>query len=142
MNANTNLTVVGIDIAKNVFQLHWADPSTGEVIRKQLTRAKMADPSTGEVIRKQLTRAKMLQFFANREKCLIGMEACGGSHYWARELIKLGHEVKLMPGEDVKAFNRGNKSDARDAEAIWLATKVNSPRKVAVKTEEQQASLV
>lgn len=123
MNANTNLTVVGIDIAKNVFQLHWADPSTGEVIRKQLTRA------------------KMLQFFANREKCLIGMEACGGSHYWARELIKLGHEVKLMPGEDVKAFNRGNKSDSRDAEAIWLATKVNSPRKVAVKTEEQQAVL-
>ena len=123
MNANTNLTVVGIDIAKNVFQLHWTDPSTGEVIRKQLTRA------------------KILQFFANREKCLIGMEACGGSHYWARELIKLGHEVKLMPGEDVKAFNRGNKSDARDAEAIWLATKVNSPRKVAVKTEEQQAVL-
>lgn len=94
MNADTNLTVVGIDIAKNIFQLHWADPSTGEVIRKQLTRA------------------KILQFFANREKCLIGMEACGGSHHWARDLIKLGHEVKLMPGEDVKAFNRGNKSDA------------------------------
>ena len=123
MNANTNLTVVGIDIAKNVFQLHWIDQSTGEVIRKQLTRA------------------KVLRFFANREKCLIGMEACGGSHYWARELIKLGHEVKLMPGEDVKAFNRGNKSDVRDAEAIWLATQVNSPRKVAVKTEEQQAIL-
>lgn len=83
----------------------------------------------------------MLQFFANREKCLIGMEACGGAHYWARELIKLGHEVKLMPAEDVKAFNRGNKSDVRDAEAIWLATQVNSPRKVAVKTEEQQAVL-
>ena len=115
MNANTNLTVVGIDIAKNVFQLHWTDQSTGEVIRKQLTRT------------------KMLKFFANREKCLIGMEACGGSHYWARELIKLGHEIKLMPGEDVKAFNRGNKSDARDAEAIWLATKVNSPRKVLAK---------
>ncbi len=65
MNANTNLTVVGIDIAKNVFQLHWIDQSTGEVIRKQLTRA------------------KVLWFFANREKCLIGMEACGGAHYWA-----------------------------------------------------------
>lgn len=123
MNANTNLSVVGIDIAKNVFQLPWIDQSTGEVIRKQLTRT------------------KMLQFFANREKCLIGMEACGGSHYWARELMKLGHKVKLMPGEDVKAFNRGNKSDVRDAEAIWLATQVNSPRKVAVKTEEQQAIL-
>lgn len=118
MNANTILTVVGIDIAKNVFQLHWIDQSTGEVIRKQLTRS------------------KMLQFFANREKCLIGMEACGGAHYWARELIKLGHEIKLMPGADVKAFNRGNKSNVRDAEAIWLATQVNSPRKVAVKTEE------
>ncbi len=123
MNANTNLTVVGVDIAKEVFQLHWVDKSTGEVFRRKLTRS------------------KFLQSFANREPCLIGMEACGGSHYWARELQKLGHQIKLMPGSDVKAFNTGNKSDARDAQAIWLATQVDSPRKVAIKTEEQQAVL-
>ena len=123
MNATTKLMVVGIDLAKDVFQLHWVDPETGEIQRKKMSRSKLKN------------------FFVNRQPCLIGMEACGGAHYWAREFIKLGHEVKLMPGVDVKAFNQGNKSDARDAEAIWLATQVNSPRKVAVKTEEQQAIL-
>ena len=117
-----NRTAVGVDIAKNVFQLHYIDPATGEIVNKPIKRA------------------KFLEFFANREPCLIGMEACGGAHHWARQLTKMGHEVKLMPGKFAKAFNIGNKKDAADARAIWLA--VQQPRKpVAVKTEMQQAML-
>ncbi|MDR2926066.1 MAG: IS110 family transposase [Azoarcus sp.] len=115
-------TPVGIDIAKNVFQVHYADEQTGEIVSKQIKRA------------------KFLEFFANRAECLIGMEACGGAHHWARELIKLGHQVRLMAGQYVKAFNIRNKNDAADARAIWLA--VQQPSKpVAVKTEMQQAML-
>ena len=117
-----NRTAVGVDIAKNVFQLHYIDPATGEIVNKPIKRA------------------KFLEFFANREPCLIGMEACGGAHHWARQLTKMGHEVKLMPGKFAKAFNIGNKKDAADARAIWLA--VQQPCKpVAVKTEMQQAML-
>ena len=123
MNANTNFTVIGVDLAKNVFQLHFVDEETGEVKRLKLNRQKFQ------------------QFFINRAPCLIGMEACGGSHYWAREFLKLGHQVKVMPVSDVKAFNSGNKSDARDAQAIWAATRAGTTRDVAVKTEEQQAIL-
>lgn len=115
-------TAVGVDIAKNVFQLHYIDPATGEIVNKPIKRP------------------KFLEFFANREPCLIGMEACGGAHHWARQLTKMGHEVKLMPGKFAKAFNIGNKKDAADARAIWLA--VQQPSKpVAVKTEMQQAML-
>jgi transposase len=117
-----NRTAVGVDIAKNVFQLHYIDPATGEIVNKPIKRP------------------KFLEFFANREPCLIGMEACGGAHNWARQLTKMGHEVKLMPGKFAKAFNIGNKKDAADARAIWLA--VQQPSKpVAVKTEMQQAML-
>ena len=116
-------TVVGVDIAKDVFQVH------------------LTDESTGELVKKAVSRKKFLDFFANRKNCLIGMEACGGSHYWARELKKLGHKVKLMPGKDVKAFNPGNKDDAADARAIWMAVQQSSVREVAVKTEEQQSIL-
>ncbi|AJP60114.2 transposase (plasmid) [Pandoraea vervacti] len=112
----------GVDIAKSVFQVHYVDQETGEIVNKPIKRA------------------KFLEHFANRAPCLIGMEACGGAHHWARQLTKLGHEVKLMPGEFVKAFNIRNKSDAADAKAIWLA--VQQPGKpVAVKTEMQQAML-
>ena len=117
-----NRTAVGVDIAKNVFQVHYIDPATGEIVNKPIKRA------------------KFLEFFANREPCSIGMEACGGAHHWARQLTKMGHEVKLMPGEFVKAFNIGNKKDAADARAIWLAVQQPS-RPVAVKTEIQQAML-
>jgi transposase len=114
--------VYGVDLAKSVFQMHWVDPETGEVMNKQFKRA------------------GFLSHFANRAPCLIGMEACGGSHHWARQLIKMGHQVRLMPGEFVKAFNIRNKNDAADARAIWLA--VQQPSKaVAVKTELQQAML-
>ncbi|WP_168788343.1 IS110 family transposase [Paraburkholderia aromaticivorans] len=117
-----NRTAVGIDIAKNVFQVHYIDQETGEIVNKPVKRA------------------KFLEHFANRAPCLIGMEACGGAHHWARQLTKMGHEVKLMPGEFVKAFNIRNKNDAADARAIWLA--VQQPGKpVAVKTEMQQAML-
>ncbi len=115
-------TAIGVDIAKNVFQVHYVDRETGEIINKAIKRA------------------QFLAFFANRQPCLIGMEACGGAHHWARELIKLGHQVKLMPARLVKAFNIGNKNDAADARAIWLA--VQQPLKtVAVKSEAQQAVL-
>ncbi|MDR5784959.1 IS110 family transposase [Caballeronia sp. LP003] len=115
-------TTVGVDIAKSVFQLHWVDPNTGEVVNRQIKRA------------------AFLQHFANRERCLIGMEACGGSQHWARRLIEMGHQVKLMPAKFVKAFNTGNKNDPADARAIWMATQMPT-KAVAVKTEAQQAIL-
>lgn len=117
-----NFTAVGVDIAKTVFQVHYVDQETGEIVNKPVKRA------------------KFLEHFANRAPCLIGMEACGGAHHWARQLTKMGHQVKLMPAEFVKAFNIRNKNDAADARAIWLA--VQQPSKaVAVKTEMQQAML-
>ena len=116
------LTPVGIDIAKSVIQVHHMDATTGRTVSKTVKRA------------------SFLQYFANRPPCLIGMEACGGAQHWARELTKLGHQVRLLSPRFVKAFNIGNKSDAADARAIWLA--VQQPGKqVAVKTETQQAVL-
>jgi transposase len=116
------LTPVGIDIAKNVFQVHYVDAETGEIVNRPIKRA------------------AFLALFANREPCLIGMEACGGAQHWARALTRMGHQVKLMPAQFAKAFNIRNKSDAADARAIWLA--VQQPSKaVAIKTEAQQAVL-
>jgi hypothetical protein len=116
------ITTVGVDIAKNVIQLHWVDPDTGEIVSKPVKRA------------------AFLEHFANRTACRIGMEACGGAQHWARRLIEMGHEVKLMPAKFVKAFNTGNKNDAADARAIWMATQMPT-KAVAVKTEAQQAVL-
>ncbi|MDE1493280.1 IS110 family transposase, partial [Xenorhabdus bovienii] len=116
-------TPVGVDIAKHLIQLHFINEHTGEVVDKQ--------------VRSQ----DFLTFFSNREPCLIGMEACGGSQYWARELTKQGHKVRLMQARFVKAFLMGNKNDVMDARAIWMA--VQQPGKaIAVKTEEQQSILV
>jgi transposase len=115
-------TPVGVDIAKNVFQVHYVNTETGEIVNKPIKRA------------------AFLEYFANREPCLIGMEACGGAQHWARMLTTMGHQVKLIPAEFAKAFNIRNKNDAADARAIWLA--VQQPGKaVAVKTETQQAVL-
>ena len=115
--------VVGVDIAKRVFQLHWVETETGELMKLRLTRA------------------KFLEHFANRAPCLIGMEACGGAQHWARQLLALGHEVRLLPAKMVRPFGRGNKNDSRDAEAIWTAVQQPGTKTVAVKTEEQQGIL-
>ena len=116
-------TVVGVDTAKRVFQLHWVDPETGEMVDRRLSRA------------------KFLEHFANRAACVVGMEACGGSQHWARRLRELGHEVRLVSAKMVRAFVGGNKNDAADARAIWTAVRQPGVKTVAVKSEEQQAVL-
>ena len=103
-----------------MFQLHWVETETGELMKLRLTRA------------------KFLEHFANRAPCLVGMEACGGAQHWARQLLALGHEVRLLPAKMVRPFGRGNKNDSRDAEAIWTAVQQPGTKTVAVKTEEQQ----
>jgi transposase len=118
-----NITTVGIDLAKTVFQIHGVDERGKAVLRKQLKRNEMP------------------KFFANLPACLIGMEACGGAHHWARKLIELGHEVKLMSPEFVKPYVKTNKSDRNDAEGICEAVTRPSMRFVPVKTPDQQAVL-
>jgi transposase len=118
-----NITTIGIDLAKSVFQVHGADE-----------RGK-------SVFNKALRRSQMMQFFTQRPPCLIGMEACGSAHFWARKLSALGHTVKLMAPQFVKPYVKSNKNDARDAEAICEAVGRPSMRFVAIKTPEQQALL-
>ena len=115
---------IGLDIAKSVFQLHGVD-ADGEVI-----------------LRRRLTRARMLPFFAGLEPCQIGIEACATAHFWARELGKLGHDVKLMPPSYVKPYVKRQKNDVADAEAICEAVSRPSMRFVDVKSPEQQSVLV
>ena len=115
-----NIKTIGLDIAKNVFQLHGVD-SNGKTM-----------------LRKQLKRDKLLEFFANLTPCLIGMEACSGAHYWARELIKLGHDARLISPQFVKPYVKGNKNDANDAEAICEAVGRPAMRFVPIKSIEQQ----
>src|SRR5688572_30472923 len=117
------ITVVGMDLAKNVFQIHGAD-ERGKVL-----------------LRKQLKRAQVAEFFANLPACLIGMEACGSAHYWARKLQSFGHTVKLMAPQFVKPYVKTNKNDLRDAEAICEAVTRPTMRFVPIKNAEQQAVL-
>jgi transposase len=117
------ITTIGIDLAKNVFQVHGVD-ARGKV---QLC--------------KQLSRTQMQTFFANLPPCLIGMEACAGAHFWARKLQEQGHTVKLMAPQFVKPYVKSNKNDARDAEAICEAVSRPNMRFVPVKTEAQQLVL-
>ena len=118
------ITTIGLDIAKNVFQVHGIDAAEKVVVRKQLRRG------------------GVLAFFKALPPCLIGMEACATAHYWARELTKLGHQVRLMPPKDVKAYVKRNKNDAADAEAICEAVRRPTMRFVQVKSAEQQGRLM
>lgn len=117
------ITTIGIDLAKDVFQIHGVDGRGKTVLRKQLRRGQMAS------------------FFVNLPACLIGMEACGSAHYWARKLQGQGHAVRLMAPQFVKPYVKTNKHDAADAEAICEAVRRPNMRFVPIKNVEQQAIL-
>jgi transposase len=118
------ITTIGLDIAKNVLQVHGIDANEKVVVRKQLRRS------------------QVIAFFKALPPCLVGMEACASAHYWARELRKFGHEVRLMPAKDVKAYVKRNKNDAVDAEASCEAVRRPTMRFVGVKSAEQQGQLM
>ncbi|MBP4052424.1 IS110 family transposase, partial [Chromobacterium violaceum] len=118
-----NIRTIGLDLAKNVFQVHGVD-AQGKV-----------------VLRKQVARASLAAFFANLPPCLVGMEACASAHFWARKLVAQGHVVKLMAPQFVKPYVKGSKTDAADAEAICEAVSRPNMRFVPVKLPEQQALL-
>ena len=118
------MTTLGIDLAKSVFQLHGVDAVGGVVLQRKLRRG------------------AVLAFLGNLEPCLIGMEACPTSHFWARSIAALGHEVRLIPPAYVKPYVKRQKNDAADAEAICEAVTRPNMRFVPVKTEEQQSVLV
>ncbi len=118
----SEVTTIGLDLAKNVFQVHGADGSGHAVIRKKLRRD------------------QVLSFFSQMPPCLVAMEACGGAHFWGREIGKLGHEVGLIPPAYVKPFVKRQKNDAADAEAICEAAQRPSMRFVPVKSEETQGA--
>lgn len=119
-----NITTVGIDLAKNVFQIHGIDPD-GKIL-----------------LRKKLKRSEVLPFFSDLPPCLIGMEACSSAHHWGRTLRKMGHDVKLMPAVYVKPYVKRQKNDAADAEAICEAVTRPTMRFVSIKSEAQQAVLM
>lgn len=119
-----NASMIGLDLAKNLFQVHGVDGSGAVVLRKRLRRNQVE------------------RFFAALPPAVVGLEACGGSHHWARVLQRLGHEVRVMPPAYVKPYVKRNKTDGRDAEAICEAMQRPTMRFVAVKSPEQQAVLV
>src|SRR4051812_30340008 len=118
------ISTIGVDLAKNVFQVHGVD-SGGKV-----------------VITRQLRRKQVIDFFSKIPACLVGMEACGTAHHWAREISKLGHTVRLMPPSYVKGYVKRGKNDAADAAAICEAVTRPSMRFVPIKSEDQQATLM
>src|SRR5262245_8904893 len=118
------VATIGLDLAKHVFQIHGIDAAEKVVVRKQLRCSQVK------------------AFFEALAPCLVGMVACATAHYWARELTKLGHEVRLMPAKDVKAYVKRNKNDAADAEAICEAVRRPTMRFVRVKSAEQQGQLM
>jgi transposase len=116
------VTTIGLDIAKQVFHAHGADAAGAMVFSRRITRA------------------KLIGFFASQPRCVVALEACGGAHYWARELGRLGHDVRLIAPAYVKPFVKRQKNDAADAEAICEAAQRPGMRFVVAKSEEQQAS--
>src|SRR3974390_1899034 len=118
------ISTIGLDIAKSVFQVHGVD-GTGAV-----------------VMRRRISRSKLLEFFGGLSPCLVGIEACPSAHYWSRELQVLGHTVKLMPPSYVKAYLKRTKNDANDAAAICEAVTRPSMRFVPIKSERQQCGLM
>jgi transposase len=119
----SKISVIGLDLAKNVFQVHGVDEGGFPIVKKKLRRK------------------DLLRFFAKAEPCLVGMEACGGAHYWAREISKFGHDVKMMAPAFVKPYLKANKNDANDAEAICEAVQRPNMRFVTPKSPEQQSVL-
>ena len=117
-------TTIGLDIAKNFFQVDAVD-DTGQV-----------------VLRRKLSRGEVLGFFKAQTRTLVGIEACGTGHYWAREIAALGHEVRLLPPTYVKAYVKRGKTDAADAEAICEAVTRPNMHFVPIKAPEQQAALM
>ncbi len=120
----TEVTTIGVDLAKSVFQIHGVDAS-GET-----------------VIRRQLRRGQVLPFFKKQPPCVVGMEACASAHHWAREISVFGHDVRMMPARYVKPYVKRNKNDAADAEAICEAVTRPTMRFVEIKTADQQSVLM
>lgn len=118
-----NVTTYAVDLAKKVFQVHWVELETGEVMRKSLARGELSE------------------FFALRSPGLVALEACGSAHHWGRVFKGFGHEVRLISAQFVRPFVHRNKTDAADAQAIWEAVQRPEMRFVALKSEEQQAVL-
>ncbi len=121
--SSMNSNILGIDIAKQVFQIHWVDQETGEIHSDKVKRK------------------NFINYFANQQPSMIGMEACGGAHHWGRLFEKIGHTVKLLPAKKVKPFVFGNKNDVVDARAIWTEMQQPGMKFIVVKTEEQQSIL-
>ena len=119
-----DVTTIGLDLAKQVFQVHGADAEGTPLFSRKLRRA------------------EVLRFFENLPRCLVGIEACASAHYWAREIAAVGHDVKLLPPQYVKPFVKRGKTDAADAEAISEAVTRKTMRFVPVKTAEQQAAVM
>lgn len=118
----SEVSTIGLDIAKNVFHAHGVDDRGRALFSRKISRTKLLD------------------FFAGQPRCLVALEACGGAHHWARELRDMGHDVRLIPPAYVKPFVKRHKNDAIDAEAICEAAQRPNMRFVAIKGEEQQAS--